>query len=61
LSKAWLVKTDADGNMEWEEEYSLGMCFYGETTSDGGYVVTGAERPFVDGDAFLIKIDSSDI
>jgi hypothetical protein len=57
LSTAWLVKTDANGNIEWDKEVSQGICYYCSTTNDGGCIVTGGERPHADGDAFLVKID----
>jgi hypothetical protein len=57
LSTAWLVKTDADGNIEWDKEVSQGICYYCSTTNDGGCIVTGGEKPHANGDAFLIKID----
>jgi hypothetical protein len=57
ISKAWVVKTDADGNIQWEEEISQGICYHCETTIGGGYIITGGEKPYADGDAFLIKID----
>ena len=58
LCKAWIVKTDGDGNMKSETEYSSGICISVSQTSDGGHIVAGGERSlFGDGDAFLIKIE----
>ena len=57
ISKAWIVKTDTDGNIQWEEEVSQGISYHCETTIDGGCIVTGGEKPYADGDAFLVKID----
>jgi parallel beta-helix repeat protein len=52
----WLVKTDVDGNMEWNRTYGgtdwdYGKC--GIQTSDGGYALAG------DGFANLVKTDSN--
>ena len=55
---AWLVKTDSDGNKEWD------MTFGGtdddraqsvHQTSDGGYILAGSMALFT-GDAWLIKV-----
>jgi len=56
FSKAWVVKTDGDGNMESETEYPRGICLCMEQTSDGGHIIIGVEKPFGEGDAFLVKI-----
>ncbi len=41
----WLVKTDAFGNMEWNQTYDAGSDYDGAdsliATSDGGYALTG--------------------
>lgn len=58
----WLVKTDADGNMEWHKTYggtgednaaSLAIC-------DGGYILAGHTRSFgaADFDMWLVKTNS---
>jgi hypothetical protein len=45
---AWLIKTDSSGKMEWSQTYgseiidtyaSTDYCYYGEQTSDGGYIL----------------------
>ena len=44
-SDLWLIKTDADGHMEWDKKYGdkapaeIGKCV--QQTSDGGYIVAG--------------------
>ena len=59
FSKIWLVKTNADGNKTWEREYSRGMCWWIDKTTDGGYIVSGGTKPHGLGDAFLLKIDTN--
>ena len=44
--KAWLMKTDLNGNKEWEQTYNLGDYWGNRTviqTSDGGYLFAGWE------------------
>ncbi len=57
-SNAALIKTDANGNLQWEKTYSA--IFQGievVQTSDGGYMATGVSHaPF---EVFLMKTDSS--
>ncbi len=62
----WLVKTDADGNMEWDETY--GRAGWEEAisliqTDDEGYAMAGYTESFGAGgaDFWLIKTDSSGI
>jgi len=57
FSKIWVVETDANGTKEWEEEYSRGMCWTIDKTSDGGFIVSGGTKPHGNGDGFLLKID----
>jgi len=46
----WLIKTDAAGNMEWNQTYEgVGLSLVG--TSDGGYALTGSGL-FVKTDAY---------
>jgi len=58
---AYLVKTDASGNKEWEKiiggsDYDCARSV--EQTTDGGYILVGDTYSYgaVDGDAYLVKV-----
>jgi len=57
-SKVWVIKTDEQGNMEWNQIYG-GREQAGANSvvksSDGGYALAG----YLSGDFWLIKIDES--
>jgi len=57
-SKVWIIKTDEQGNIEWDKRYG-GREQAGANsvvkTSDGGYALAG----YLSGDFWLIKIDVS--
>lgn len=60
----WLVKTDTDGNTQWNKTYGgLGRdeAYSIQQTSDGGYILGGSTRSFGAGssDFWLVKINSS--
>ena len=60
--RAWLVKLDAEGDLEWSAQYGNGSrdaAFCVIQTDDGGYAITGY-KGVVGGvsDVYLIKIDS---
>ena len=62
----WLIKTDADGNEEWNQTYGTvenDRTQYVEQTSDNGYILTGGTGNFETNnqDAWLIKTDENGI
>ena len=63
-SDAWLIKTDADGRLEWQKtygEYNWDGAEYCQQTSDGGYMIAGRTSSFgaSDQDGYLVKTDDS--
>jgi len=60
----WLVKTDANGNMQWDETYggtNWDEAYSVVQTSDGGYAIAGYTRSFGAGgtDFWLVKTEST--
>jgi len=60
---AWLIKTDANGNMEWNKTFGeLNHEYFGQDViqcDDGGYALTGWYEFYIgDYSSFLIKTDN---
>ncbi len=60
---AWVLKLDANGNIQWQKTYGGGGWDYGsavQQTSDGGYIVSGASDSFgANTDAWVLKLDAN--
>ena len=64
VSDFWLVKTDANGNKEWDKTFGGSNNDYARSvqqTSDGGYIVVGSTSSYGVGgnDSWLIKTDAN--
>jgi hypothetical protein len=58
---AWLVKTDAQGRMEWNKTYGGNSTDWATalvTTQDGGYAMLGGTWSYDPGTVWLIKTDA---
>ncbi len=55
-SDFWLIKTDSNGNMEWDKRYGMGgdeKAYSLVQTSDGGYALAGLASGALDNEAYL--------
>ena len=59
---AWLIKTDSNGNIEWEKIFDKSdydSAEFVQQTSDGGYIFTGTLGHWPDETAWLCKTDAA--
>ena len=65
--RAWLVKTDSAGNVQWDKIYGPDVQYSDRSfrsfqqTSDGGFIAAGSTNQFNGGDSsiWLVKTDSN--
>jgi len=59
-SKIWIIKTDSDGNLEWDKKVETGFGRCVRQTSDGGFIMTGQRGAYnIPEGALLIKTDEN--
>ena len=62
-SDFWLIKTDSQGNKEWDKTYGGSEEDRGKTvyqTTDGGYILAGNTKSFGgNGETWVLKVDNN--
>ncbi len=53
----WLVKTDANGNRQWDKTFGGDEAYSVQQTTDGGYIVAGGKHG--SWDFWLVKTDAN--
>lgn len=64
ICDAWLIKTDENGNMEWNKAFGRKFWTYDtivsvQQTNDNGYILTGSTWTKTGADVWLIKTDEN--
>ena len=62
LGDGWLIKTDENGELEWEQTYGGDLIDRFDSvkqTDDGGYIMTGWTSSFFPGGVYVIKTDEN--
>jgi len=60
----WIIKTDNDGNREWDKSFGYNGLFRGWSglqTTDGGYILAGDTSDDNKWDIYTVKVDSKGI
>jgi hypothetical protein len=55
LGLFWVVKINANGEVQWRKTYSQGWAHFIQQTSEGGYVATGMNM----GKPWIVKLDAN--
>ena len=59
-SKIWIIKTDSDGNPEWDKKIETGFGRCIKQTTDGGFILTGQRGAYNNPEGILlIKTDEN--
>lgn len=59
-SQIWMIKTDANGNLEWDNKVETGLGRCVKQAADGGYILTGQRGAYNNPEGILlIKTDEN--
>jgi len=65
FADVYVVKTDANGNLQWSGTYGDAFRFDEgrdiQQTTDGGYIIAGSTQPNSTRDVYVIKIDATGV